>query len=65
MSYTAACYTKGCGWKREHAETGREAKAWGQWHEVAVKLKTGQRHETTFFEEGQTNPLPEPSGEPH
>jgi hypothetical protein len=56
MPYTAACYTKGCGWKRQHAETGQEARDWGQWHEVEMKLKAGQRHETTFFEEGEANP---------
>ncbi len=59
MSFTAACYTRGCGWKREHAKDGAEAHRWGQWHAVEMKLKTGQGHTTSFFSNADaTEPAP-------
>lgn len=52
MSFTAACYTRGCGWKKRDAKTAAEAQHLGAWHAVAMKLKTGQGHETSFFDNG-------------
>lgn len=59
MAFTAACYTRGCGWKRENAKDGVEAHLWGQWHAVEMKLKTGQGHVTNFF----NNPATEETAE--
>jgi len=56
MSFTAACYTRGCGWKRENAKDAGEALRWGQWHAVEMKLKTGRGHETSCFDEGAATP---------
>jgi len=49
MSFTAACYTRGCGWKRTGAATPAEALRWGQWHAVEMKWRAGQAHDTTCF----------------
>jgi hypothetical protein len=47
MSFTAACYTRGCGWKRTGARAAAEALRWGQRHALEMKWRTGQAHETT------------------
>ncbi len=56
MSFTAACYTRGCGWKRSNAKDAAEAHRWGQWHAVEMKLKSGQGHDTNFFYNGDEEP---------
>lgn len=49
MSFTAACYTAGCGWKKDNAKDATEAQQWGQWHALEMKWKTGRSHDTKFF----------------
>jgi len=49
MSFTVACYTRGCRWKRTGAGTPAEALRWGQWHAVEMKWRGGQAHDTTCF----------------
>ncbi len=61
MSFTAACYTRGCGWKKRDAKSAAEAHRYGQWHAVEMKLKTGQGHETNFFDNGD-NGAPRKNG---
>ena len=61
MSFTAACYTRGCGWKKSNAKDAGEAHRWGQWHAVEMKLKSGQGHETNFFFNEDENSTP-PNG---
>jgi hypothetical protein len=58
MSFTAACYTRGCGWKKTNAKDAAEAQRWGQWHAVEMKLKAGQMHETNFFDNGDEAAAP-------
>jgi len=61
MSFTAACYTPGCGWKKKTARDAAEALRWGQWHTVEMKLKTGRRHDTNISAESTVAPRREPS----